>query len=158
MNNNETLIIFKIDKKIEGLLIPIVEYEIYNPKIGEQLDLNICKDVKIDLLLPVNIDEDKIFKYVPRNDYYNNICFIYKTEKDTDITIADRKTEFNNNNLSLCEVNCEYDGYNNETKKVKCECQIKSKKLLSNELVINKNGLLNNFIDIKNITNFKIII
>ena len=59
--------------------------------------------------------------------------------------------------MSLCEINCEYGGYNSEIKKSKCECQVKLNLLLISEIKINKDKLLNNFINIKNNTNIKII-
>ena len=59
--------------------------------------------------------------------------------------------------MSLCEINCEYGGYNSEIKKSKCECQVKLNLLLISEIKINKDKLLNNFINIKNNNNIKII-
>ena len=53
------------------------------------------------------------------------MLYLY-TENGTDITLTDRKNEYNENNMALCEVNCKYDGYNSKVKKSKCECEIKS--------------------------------
>ena len=155
LSENEPLIIFKIDLHEEGLLIPIVNYEIYNFKTKEQIDLNICNDTTIKIVLPANIDENNEFKYNPNSDYYNDICYTYSTENKTDITLADRKTEYIINNMSLCEVNCEIDKI--ENKKVECDCQIKIKLPLISEIVVNKDKLLKSFVDIKNSTNFKIL-
>ena len=46
--------------------------------------------------------------------------------------------------MSLCENNCSYNGYDNITKKAKCECTFKSKELVISEL-INQNDLSYNF-------------
>ena len=43
-----------------------------------------------------------------------------------DMTLYDRKNEFNNNNLSLCESKCTYKGYNSSSSKAICDCYIKS--------------------------------
>ena len=51
LSENDSLVIFKIDKYIKGLKTPKVEYEIYDIKNKRNLDLNICKDLKIKLLL-----------------------------------------------------------------------------------------------------------
>ena len=51
INEKESLIIFKIDNYEEGLLIPIVEYEVYDLKNKRQLDLNICITVYINSLV-----------------------------------------------------------------------------------------------------------
>ena len=41
-----SLLIYKIDIKTEGYLIPIVEYEAYDLKTRKQLDLNRYKEIK----------------------------------------------------------------------------------------------------------------
>ena len=40
------------------------------------------------------------------------------TDDGTDITLYDRKNDYNNNNMSLCENRCNYLDYNNNTNKV----------------------------------------
>ena len=157
ISNDTTLLIFKIDVKEEGLLIPIVEYEVYNSKTKEKLNLDICKDIKIDISIPVNIDENNLFKYNLSSDYYNDLCYPYTTEFQTDITLTDRKEEFNEKNMSLCENNCEYQDYDFETKKVTCECFIKIDFLLISEISINKNKLIQKFFDFKKTTNICIV-
>ena len=154
---NESLLIFKIDLYNQGLSVPIIEYEIYNLKTKELLDLNICKDIKIDISIPVSINEDDLYKYNSSSDYYNDLCFTHTSEKGTDISLNDRKKEFVNNNLSLCEANCDYSGYDNYTKKSLCECPIKIKLPLISEIVINKDDLLNNFFDVKKSINVKVL-
>ena len=114
------------------------------------MKLIICKDIKIDILHPVSIDESNINKYNSSSDYYNDLCYPYTSENNTDITIKDRQNEFINNNWSLCEINCEYNGYDDETKYSHCECQVKISLPLISDIVINKDLLLNNF----NISNY----
>ena len=42
------------------------------------------------------------------------------------MTLYDRKNNFNNKFLSLCEKNCTYKGYNKSNKTACCECKIKN--------------------------------
>ena len=137
----DELIIYKIDVNEEGLLIPIVEYEIYDI-FKNQLDLNICKDIKIETLLPCVL-KDNEYKYNSSSEYYNDICYSYTTKDGTDIILTDRRNEFIDNNMSLCESNCEYDGYNSNIKKAICKCEIKLKIPIISEIKINKDRLLN---------------
>ena len=74
--------------------------------------------------IPVNINESNLFKYDPNNEYYKDECFPSTTENGTDIIINDRHNEYNSNNMSLCENNCRYTGYDNITKIAKCKCKI----------------------------------
>jgi len=110
INDIEELVLAKIETKFEGINIPIIEYEVYN-KEGIKLNLDICKDINISYFIPVEINENEIFKYDPQSNFYNNRCNKYTTKNDTDITIYDRKNEFNNKNLSLCERNCTFRKY-----------------------------------------------
>ena len=94
---------------------------------------------------------------MPESDYYNNICRPSTNEKGLDLTIFDRKKEYNTYNMSICQKNCKYNDYNNYTKKVSCECEIQTKKSsLLLEDIIDTNKILNNFVDIKSISNVEI--
>ena len=157
ISENIPLLIYKIDIYTEGYLTPIVEYEVYDSKNKKQLDLNLCKDMKIKIIHQVEIDENSLFKYDPSSPYYNDICYTYTTENKTDIIIKDRRAEYINNNLSLCESNCEFNGYNNKTKNVECNCPIKIKLPLITEISIDKDKLLKNFVEIKNFTNLNVM-
>ena len=127
IEDNEELIILKIDSYISDALIPIINYEVYHPRNKSKLDLNTyCKNESIYLNIPVNIDEDNLFKYDPNSEFYTDACTSYTSEKGTDILLNDRQEEYNENNMSLCENNCNYIGYKKETKESKCECTVKT--------------------------------
>ena len=155
INESLPLIIFKVDYYLEDILIPIIGYEIYHPLNKSKLDLIYCEDELIKLNIPVIIDENNIFKYNPNSDYYNDNCFSYTTENGTDIILNDRRQEFINNNLSLCENNCSFTGYEKETKKSSCNCYIK-KKLDLISATNDSNKLLNN-IDLDSASSTKVV-
>ena len=138
INNNDTLIIFKMDYFLEDFLIPITEYEIFHPHTYEKLELKYCKDSMIEVYIPVTIEENDLYKHNPFSEYY-------KDEKN-DI-LLERKNIFNNNYLSLCENNCLFNGYNNQTKKVLCKCEIKTELLQLSEIFNKKDELLYHIID-----------
>ena len=137
------LLIFKIDYFKQGALIPIIGYEIYHPITKIKLDLNYCNNASININIPVSINEDNLLKYDPNNQYYTDECIPSTTENGTDILLNDRQIEFNNNNMSLCENGCTYNGYINKT--VKCECNFKYKQIIISELIDDKNVLTYNF-------------
>jgi len=156
ISNNEPLLIFKIDVYIQGHLIPSIEYEVYKLLTKEKLNLTYCNKENIRISIPVNINEDNLFIYNPASEFYNDICFPYTTKNRTDICLKDRREEFNNNNLSLCEKDCEYEGYDSEAKRALCNCKIKIKLPLISEIELNKNKLLYK-LNIKKSSNFKVI-
>ena len=157
INTNETLLIFKIDIFENCSDNPIIEYEIYKSKTKEKLDLIYCKDTKIQINIPAKIDEKNEFKYNPSSDYYSDICFPYTTEHGTDINLNDRKIEFFDKNLSICELNCDYAGYDSNLEKVACECYVKIKIPFMSEIVFNKDLLKRKFVDIKNLINLNVM-
>ena len=156
ISNAQPLIIFKIEEKLSGLISPLIEYEIYNSNNKNILDLEICNNANLNITIdiPAYINENYSFKYDPNNSFYNDICYTYTTENLTDITLYDRKNEYNNNNFSICPFNCFFISYDIDSKKVKCQCKAKRKISLSSEL--NNDQLKNNFIIKKSITNFKV--
>jgi len=158
ISKEESLIIFKIEIYEYGLLIPIIEYEIYNSKGKiKSLDLSYCKNIKINITIPVSINENDLSIYNSSHEYYNDICYSFTTINGTDIILSDRQKEFIKNNLSLCESNCEYKGYNFVSKTVECDCDTKDGISTDSEDDFNKNRLLNNFIDFSNTFNVKIM-
>ena len=153
---NETLIIFKTEKYLDEILIPIIEFEVFNPKTKEKLNLNYCKNLSINYIIyiPVFINESNLYKHEQNSSYYNDICYTYTTENGTDITLYDRQKEFNDKNLSLCPLSCTYNGYDQINKKSICFCEFQERILFSD---INSEQLVHNFSIIKRETNFYIL-
>jgi len=149
IKNDENLIIFKVDYFLEGFLIPITEYEIFNPENFAKLDLNQCNDTTINISIPVSISGEELYKYDPYSEYYADKCYPNKLECQTNSNISERKNEFNNNYLSLCEKNCKFISYNLASKNVLCQCKFKTEFSSLSNLLYKKEELLYNF----NITN-----
>ena len=147
INENLPLIIFKIDYFKEGSLIPIVGYEVFNPKNMSKLNLSYCDKEHININIPVSIDENNLFKYDPENEYYKDECTPYTTEDGTDILLNDRHNEYNDNNMSLCENNCTFKGYETNSKNAKCECDIKNKQIVISEVINQYDISYNNFVN-----------
>ena len=157
ITQNETLIIFKTEITIDGLQIPLIEYEIFSPITKEILNLDYCKDenIKIDIIIPVSINENKIFIYEPNNSFYKDICHTYMSEYNIDFTLYDRKNEFNINNFSLCPKDCLYEGYDNKKKLSYCNCNIQKRSNLFSD--ISQKELIYKFSNIQRATNLDIL-
>ena len=121
----------------------MIGYEIYYLINKSLLNLSYCEDILIKLNITVSINENNIFKHDPNSEYYTEECFAYTTEKGTDILLDDRKTKCVDNNYSLCESNCNFSGYNEDTKKAIFECKIKTKIGLISDILNNENVLSN---------------
>ena len=125
LNKSEELLIFKIEHTIEGINIPIIEYALFNNNGSILLDLTLCDQLRIGYNTPVKIDTKEIHKYNISSEYYSDLCKQYSFDK-IDLTLYERKNEFNEKNMSLCEYGCIYGGYNISTSKVECKCSPKN--------------------------------
>ena len=161
ISDNDPLYILEIICEEEGMKIPKIEYEVYYPLYDNnnftKLNLEICRNTKIDISIAVKIN-DSLDKYNSSSDYYNDICFRSTSSFGTDISLKDRRNQFIENNMTLCEENCELIEYNYTKEKAKCLCDIKLNISSSlDKIKFNKNDFLKNFIDLKNIANLAIL-
>ena len=141
LSDNDTFYIKMIEVFQEGMKIPKIEYDIYSK--GEEgnlkrLDLNLCKDSKVSLSIPVNIVDD-LDKLNSSSDYYNDFCYTTTSDSGTDITLNDRKYEFSSK--TVCQDDCDFIGYNYTTKKAKCSCETKVSSSSFADMKINENKL-----------------
>ena len=142
INNDEKLIIFEMDYIIEEFYIPIIEYKIFHPDTKEKIDLNICNETLINLFIPVDIEENDLYIYNPFSEYYKNKDYPNIIDNNDANILKERRENFNDNYLSLCEKNCIYKEYDVSTKKVLCECKVKNNFSQLSEIINNKNNLL----------------
>ena len=160
ISNNDSLFILQIISKEEGMKIPKIEYEIYYPLYNQtnltKLNISFCKGSKVEISIAVKIN-NKLEKYNLSSDYYNDICSKTTSENGTDIPLKDRRNEFVENNMSLCEENCDLIDYNFNTEKAKCSCDIKLNIPSNYDIKFNKKDFLKSFIDVKNIFNFEVL-
>ena len=161
ISDDEKLYIRKIDIYQEGMKIPKIEYDIYS-KLNDtnliKLNLSVCKNVNIDLSLPVFISEiENIDEYNKSSGYYNDICYPAQSESNTDIIIKDRQKEFIDKNKTVCQENCEFTEYNYNTQKAKCSCKVEESSSSSIFMNINKTEIYESFKDIKSKMNIEIL-
>ena len=157
-NSSLYLLIFEIEEK--GMKIPKIEYEVYHI-IDENnkmlLNLTLCQDQKIEISNYIDIKYTNIDKYNSSSGYYNDLCYQTTSNYNTDICLKDRRNEFIENNLTLCEENCDLIDYDYNYKKAKCSCEIKIKLPFLDEIKFDKEKLKENFVDINNIANIKLL-
>lgn len=73
--DNESLVIIKEDIISSDITSTFVQYEVFHPINKTKLDLNyICKDVNININIPVNLDDDTLQLFNSLNDKGHNLC------------------------------------------------------------------------------------
>ena len=160
ISSNEKLYMKTTEVYQEGMKIPKVEYDIYSALFGEnlkKLNLKVCGNSKISISLPIKLTE-KLDILNSSSGYYNNICYTTTSEDGTDISLKDRKTNFIDKNKTICQDDCEFSKYDSENMKVECSCEIKESSSSVTDMNIDKNKLLKNFKDIKNIANLNFLV
>ena len=156
ISRNETLFLVKIEVFQKGMLIPKIEYDVYYKLNGVnlvKLNLSYCKNVKIDISVPIQINIKNIDQYNSSSCYYNDICYVTTSDSGTDITLKDRKKEFIDKNKTLCQENCFLTNYDYNINKARCSCEVIESSSKFENIKIDKEKLYKNFIDIKNIAN-----
>ena len=146
---NKSLLMLKTDSYIEGSNIPIIQYELYHPDTKTKLELTYCNESNIEINIPVKIDESSLYKYEPDSDYFNDRCFI-ASEEGLDMSLETRRKKFLEKNMSLCEAEYDYIGYDFETKNSKCKCGVKNEISFFN-IKINTDRLKERFSSISNL-------
>ena len=157
LSDDSVLYIKMLEISQEKMRIPKMEYDIYAKLNGEnltKLDLNPCKNNKISLSIPVDQVEN-LDKLNSTSPYYNDFCHTATSDKGTDITLKDRKSEYPS--IAVCQDDCTFVDYNYTLKKAKCSCDAKESSSSFAEMKIDKKKLLDNFKNIKNIANFNIL-
>ena len=152
---NDSLFIIKTVIKEEKINIPKIEYEIYHP-LYDTLNLELCKDKKVNITIPVSIFDD-LDKYDFNSDYYNDVCSRTTSIYGTDISLNDRKNNFINNNMFLCEEDCILIDYDYINEKSKCSCNIKSYPSQIENIKFDKKKFFNKFKDIKSMANLNLM-
>ena len=160
ISENETIFMIKIDAFQEGMRIPKIVYDVYSRLDGinlTKLNLSFCANVKIDISIPIIITEN-IDKLNISSDYYKDICYTATSDSGTDINLNDRKNEFIEKNLTICQENCIFSDYDYNTKIAKCSCNMIESISSLKDIKIDKSKLFENFINIKNIANINILV
>ena len=165
----DPLIIFMVDIKRNDTNSTQVEYQVFNPNNLEQLNLSLCENMKIDTYSPIKMDYEVyiLAKYLKEqgydifdtsDDFYNDICSTFTSYNNTDVILNDRRKDFYNKNITLCEDKCQYEEFDIETSKVKCLCDIKTT-VNSDKLKVkfSPNKIIENFYKIEKYTNLKIV-
>ena len=165
---DDPLIIIKVDIKRNDTVSTQVEYQVFNPYNLDQLNLSFCDKVKIDVYTPIELDQ-KTYDLVKHlksqgydlfnsnDEFYNDICSPFNSLDGTDVTLNDRKKDFYISNISLCEYNCEYEEFDIETSRVKCNCNIKKEiNSDSSKDIFSPNKIIENFYKIENYANIKV--
>ena len=145
------------------------QFEIYNPIDNKRLNLSFCDNTTIKISTHVALSEEltNLYNELKESGYdifnindkfYTDICSPYKSNRKTDITLADRINYIYNNDETQCQSGCKFVGYNFETQSLNCECSVVESDV---DLVKHKNigvkTLYKSFEDTLKYSNYKVL-
>ena len=136
-----------------------------------KLNLSLCKETDINLYFPIELNSDTHQLYEDLQNYgydlfnindrfYQDICTPYETENGTDIILSDRINDlyYANNNLTVCQDNCEYSEYISETKLLKCKCNVNMESIdYEDSKKFTPKKIYESFYEVLKYSNYKII-
>ena len=167
---NTDLILLKLENMTLISNEKSIQYEVYAPGQNQKLDLSVCSKTKIDILYPIELDEETKQLYEELNSqgydlfdkynkFYKDICTPYKSEDGTDVILADRNNDFFVKHEIICQTNCDYSAYSSNSNLVKCKCNVVDNERIEAEepqRVTSKNNY-NSFMDILKYSNYKVL-
>ena len=169
INENTSLIIMKYEKITNISSERSLQYEVYEPYNKTKLNLSICKNINIDIYIPVVLSEKTQNLYDKLKDlgydlfdinspFYNDICTSYKSPEGTDVLLSDRVNSYYYNDDTSCQSNCKFSDYLIESEYLKCECDIKNNEINTNNAEsFNPKSIYKSFFDVLKYSNYKVL-
>ena len=129
--------------------------------INEDIYVNIY--VPIENLVLAKFNESIYFSqqgydiYDKNSEFYHDFC-VPSYQGENDLTLEDRKKYIYANNVTLCQDNCDYEGVEQENKRIICSCNLNlNKKYLKEDNFLNEDdgNFITYFLDKINYKLFK---
>ena len=134
INENDDIVIMKIDIKIGDYPVPTVYY-LVTDLTGKILNISsfnivvekpILNTKLIDIEKAKNLNEKSIDIFNSSAPFFNDICFTFSSEKNgKDVTLKDRRDDYYVN-VTFCESECELSYIDYVNVKVVCNCNLLS--------------------------------
>ena len=107
--------------------------------LNTELSINLlCGGENIYFGIPVSVPKETKEIYTRLKEAYNydtlnlnssfyiDICEIYTTEDETDMSLTQRIEVFGSHGIDVCAKNCEYKKFDSENNKIYCECYVET--------------------------------
>ena len=172
INSDEDLVILKYENNnpVSNGNDKSLQYEVYLKESNQKLDLSVCSDTKIDIYIPIELDEktqklydslkEQGYNIFDKNDkFYHDICTTYTSIDGTDVILLDRINDIYEKNKLECQENCEFSEYLPESKYLKCECNVNNEEKIEtkNPKKISAKSVTNSFYNVLKYSNYKVL-
>ena len=133
INENDSLIFVKTEDKSDKASQKNVKFEVLEPYNKTRLNLSLCDESPINLIIPMDISEEtkQLYEQMKESGYdmfdindpfYQDICTPFDSGNGTDILLSDRVDYIYNTENTQCQSNCQFSYYSVESKYMNCSC------------------------------------
>ena len=133
INENDSLIFVKTEDKSDKASQKNVKFEVLEPYNKTRLNLSLCDESPINLIIPMDITEEtkQLYEQMKESGYdmfdindpfYQDICTPFDSGNGTDILLSDRVDYIYNTENTQCQSNCQFSYYSVESKYMNCSC------------------------------------
>ena len=169
-NSREPLIILKYGLVSNMTYEEYLQYEVYDPDTKEKINLTICKDIDINIVIEVRISDDfanalkniidQGYNPFDMNDkFYREICTPYDSENGTDVLLDAREEYYYSSSREIvCPDTCNTSEFNLDSKYLKCECPSDDNDITLNLRHISGENVGNSFYSTLKNSNWKVMI
>ena len=171
LSPNISLIFFKFENIGDSKNERKIQYEVYNPLNYEELNISICENRKIQIILSIELSDSlkEIIQnildqgYDPLDEsgkFYREICTPYNSENGTDVLLDDREEYIYSSIKSemTCPSGCEVISYSLDDKYINCECDTNGTGIIELDYQhLNIKNIENSFISTFKNTNYKVM-
>ena len=137
INESDSLIIVKSEQKSDKAQNKNIDFNVYEPYNRTKLNLSLCDEQPINVLIPLELNEEtkQLYEQIKESGYnmfdindpfYQDICTPFDSEDGTDISLADRINYIYNNDNVKCQPNCKLSLYSVEMHYLNCSCSANS--------------------------------
>ena len=143
LSDEEELMIIKGDllENLTDYLGTKVEYVLFSVSLGAFLPMTDCdeQEATVSVTNPFNT-QNLIMQFQSKIDavvsngydvfdssspFYNDICTPFTNENGNDVLLDERRSDYFNENINLCESGCTFESYNLTLKMYTCSCPVK---------------------------------
>ena len=124
-----------------------VEYQIFSPSLMCFLPLSDCENEPVvvtnpfytqDLVVELQnkigaIVSNGYDPFTSESPFYNDICTPFTNENGNDVLLNERRSDYFNENINICDKGCNYSSYDPATKMYSCKCKIQTTEKESGE-------------------------
>ena len=149
-----------------------VQYEIFNPRNFSKVNLDICSNITIKMIVPVILEDTQLSLishledsgydvFDITDDFYNDVCSTYKAQNGADMTLSARKAKIYDNikEISLCQKGCEFEKFETNTSKAVCNCNIQKNETVTDveKISFDKSEFFDGFYSTLFNSNFRVL-